>query len=126
SKDKLLFFADFVFRSITNESFLKTNFLHHIVTLINTGRTVHTLQLSSVSDIYPRRANRYTQLTVYTISVARRFSVYFLINTCSPGFFFSSFVFISYNYRFVVQKQSLYSSISTCNNTNLLPLPYKH
>src|SRR5690606_29630903 len=101
-ENKFFLFGNLVLTCITYKSFFKTNPVHYRITFVNTGSTVNTFQLGSVSYVNTCRANMYTQFTVYTISFACSSPVLILNYFTTSVFTFSSFMVVSNDNRFVI------------------------
>src|SRR5690606_18659019 len=88
--------------------------------------TIHTFQLGAVANVYSCRTDMYTLQTIYTIAMAKGLPVFVFPKFFPAAFAFATFVVVSHNNRFIVQKHTLQPAVRTGNNTYLFSKPGKH
>jgi hypothetical protein len=78
-----------------------------MVALIDAGGTIHTFQLSSVSNIYTGGAYIDALKTIDTISFSRRFAILIFSEFRPSRLLLTSFVIVGNNNRFIIQQNAL-------------------
>jgi hypothetical protein len=97
-----------------------------MVTLINTGRTVNTFQLGAITDVYSCGAHINALEAVDTIAMAQRIPILIFSELFAAILAFPTFMIIGHNNGFIIQQNTLESSVRTGNDTDLFPEPRKN